>query len=416
MEPFSAAFFSSLLAIIVIDLVLAGDNAIVIALAARNLPCELRTRAIVWGTVGAIVVRSALTLAVVWLLKIPGLLLIGGTLLIWIAYKLLVSSEDAARHGDPATGFWTAMKTIVVADALMGMDNVLAVAGAAHGSFLLVVAGLVISIPIMIGGSQLMLKLIRRFPVVVYVGAAVLAWTAARMMTGEPLIGAFLERHPWAETAVFLAVIGGVLNCGFQANHRTAHARVADRVVASPLAPVGAKRGKGGSDMERVLIPVDGSPNSLMAVRRVADSVRAGRALEVHVLHVRMPLSRHVARFASRRKRAAYHRDEAARALKPAREILERSGVAHAVHVELGDRARIIDRVARRLRASRIVMGTARKNSLTRMVEGSVTNRVIELSQVPVEVIPGESVSGLERFGVPAGIAVALALLYAAAD
>ena len=107
MELFSAEFFSALFAIIVIDLVLAGDNAIVIALAARNLPSQLRKRAIIWGTVGAIVVRTVMTLLVVWLLKIPGLMLIGGSLLVWIAYRLLIDNQGGeAQHGNPATGFW----------------------------------------------------------------------------------------------------------------------------------------------------------------------------------------------------------------------------------------------------------------------------------------------------------------------
>ena len=153
MELFSAEFFSALLAIIVIDLVLAGDNAIVIALAARNLPADLRKKAIIWGAVGAIAVRTAMTLVVVWLLKVPGLMLLGGVLLVWIAYKLLADNDGDGHDVSAANSFWGAMKTIVVADAVMGLDNVLAVAGASHGSFMLVVIGLLISIPIVIWGS-----------------------------------------------------------------------------------------------------------------------------------------------------------------------------------------------------------------------------------------------------------------------
>ncbi|OYU73466.1 MAG: hypothetical protein CFE45_37240, partial [Burkholderiales bacterium PBB5] len=130
-ERLSPAWFSAPLAIVLIDLVLAGDNAIVIALAARSLPDHLRKRAVLWGTVGAIVVRAAMTLVVVWLLKVPGLMLVGGLGLIWIAYQLLVPNDGAEGHGTGASNFWSAMKTIVVADALMGVDNVLGVAGAA---------------------------------------------------------------------------------------------------------------------------------------------------------------------------------------------------------------------------------------------------------------------------------------------
>ena len=152
MDP--TQFLSALLAIIVIDLVLAGDNAIVIALAARALPAHLQKRAIVWGAVGAIGVRSLMTVIVVWLLKIPGLLLVGGAMLVWIAYHLLRPDDsNSGTHGAAATTFWGAMRTIVIADAVMGLDNVLAVAGAAHGSYLLVVTGLVISVPIVVWGS-----------------------------------------------------------------------------------------------------------------------------------------------------------------------------------------------------------------------------------------------------------------------
>ncbi len=133
MDFLSAEYLSALLAIIVIDLVLAGDNAIVIGLAARRLPKDQQKKVIIWGTIGAIAIRALATLVVVWLLKIPGLLLIGGVLLIWIAYKLIAEGKDHDIKAEE--GFWSAIKTIIIADALMGIDNVLAVAGAAHGNF-----------------------------------------------------------------------------------------------------------------------------------------------------------------------------------------------------------------------------------------------------------------------------------------
>ena len=172
----TAEFWSALAAIVVIDLVLAGDNAIVIALAARNLPKLHQRKAILWGTVGAVAVRTSLTVAVLWLLQVPGLMLAGGALLVWIAYRLL-TGDDGGREHDvaPAAGFWAAMRTIVIADAVMGLDNVLAVAGAAHGSILLVVLGLLISIPIVVWGSTLILHWLERFPSLLYVGGAVLA-------------------------------------------------------------------------------------------------------------------------------------------------------------------------------------------------------------------------------------------------
>ncbi|AMO23116.1 TerC family protein [Ramlibacter solisilvae] len=213
MEFLSASWFSALLAIILIDLVLAGDNAIVIALAARNLPSHLQRKAIVWGTVGAIVVRSLMTLGVVWLLKIPGLMAVGGLGLVWIAYKLLVDKGDSGEHGAVASTFWGAMKTIVVADALMGVDNVLGVAGAAHGSFDLVVIGLLVSVPIVVFGSTMVLKLVERFPLIVHAGAAVLAYTAANMIIHEPLLDEFFA-EPVIRWITYAVTIAGVLAAG----------------------------------------------------------------------------------------------------------------------------------------------------------------------------------------------------------
>jgi len=217
-ELFSAPWWSALLAIILIDLVLAGDNAILIALAARNLPPALQRKAIIWGTVGAIVVRSVMTLCVVWLLQIPGLMLVGGLGLLWIAYQLLGEQTGEHEGASGPTNFWGAMKTIVVADALMGVDNVLGVAGAAHGAMDLVVLGLLISIPIVVFGSSLVLRLVERWPVIIQLGAAVLAFTAAKMVLGEPLLADYLKSVPlpsvWLHGIVIALAIVGVLLAG----------------------------------------------------------------------------------------------------------------------------------------------------------------------------------------------------------
>src|SRR6185503_19008879 len=150
------------------------------------------------------------------------------------------------------------------------------------------------------------------------------------------------------------------------------------------------------------------SPNAIRAVRHVVNQFMTDHTLEVHLLHVRTPFSQHIARFVSRAARASYHREEAEKALAPARELLRRHSVPFSEHVELGDKAETITRLAERLGASHIVMSTARKNSFTRLIEDSVTNRVLELTPVPVQVVAGEAVSKLERFGVPAGVAAAV--------
>ena len=212
MDPLASPFWSGLAAIILIDLVLAGDNAIVIALAARNLPRHLQKQAIFWGTLGAIAVRVAMTAVVVTLLRLPGLMLAGGLLLLPIAWKLL-RQDDGAHAIKPAAGFWAAMRTIVIADALMGLDNVLAVAGASHGKMSLVVLGLLISVPLVVYGSTLILKLIERFPIVVYLGAAAIAWTAGRMLSHDLLTRTWFAPRPWAgyalEAALVLILCGG---------------------------------------------------------------------------------------------------------------------------------------------------------------------------------------------------------------
>jgi len=224
MELFSMPWWSALLAIILIDLVLAGDNAIVIALAARNLPAEHQNKAIMWGTVGAIVVRSAMTVGVVWLLKIPGLMLVGGLGLLWIAYKLITDTSEDEHEGSGATTFWGAMKTIIVADALMGVDNVLGVAGAANGDFTLVVIGLLISIPIVVLGSKLVLRLVEKWPVIIHLGAAVLAFTAAQMVINEKLLDSIFDGgetiHLIARGATYAVAVVGVLGLGWWATRK----------------------------------------------------------------------------------------------------------------------------------------------------------------------------------------------------
>lgn len=241
MEFLSAPWWSALLAIILIDLVLAGDNAIVIALAARALPKHLQKKAIVWGTVGAIVVRSLMTIGVVWLLKVPGLLLVGGLGLLWIAYKLIANSDDHDEHGVVATTFWGAMKTIIVADALMGVDNVLGVAGAAHGAFDLVVIGLLISVPIVVFGSSVVLKLVDRFPAIMYIGAGVLAYTAAKMIVTEPMLASVFGTKENPAVALRYAVEAGcivlVLGLAWLATRKKSRREEPAQIAATAQAP-----------------------------------------------------------------------------------------------------------------------------------------------------------------------------------
>ncbi|MBE3588656.1 MAG: TerC family protein [Thermoanaerobacteraceae bacterium] len=196
----------------VINLVLSGDNALVIAMACRRLPALDQKRAIFVGTSGAIALRVILTVAAVYLLRIPLLQLAGGLLLIWIAIKLLL--EDGGEENICEAGcFWDAVKTIIVADFVMSLDNVLGVAAAARGNMVLLILGLALSIPIVVAGSNLIIKIMKRIPLVVYIGAAVLGWTAAGMIFKDRLIHHYLGTGVM-ERIVPVAVAGAVVLVG----------------------------------------------------------------------------------------------------------------------------------------------------------------------------------------------------------
>lgn len=186
--------WAAVVQIIIIDILLGGDNAVVIALACRNLPAKQRTKGILWGTVGAIVLRVILIAFAVALLQVPFLKLVGGALLIWIGMKLLVPDEgDGHGNLEGSGNLIGAIKTVIVADLVMSVDNVIAIAGAAQQAdpdhqLGLVIFGLLVSIPLIVWGSQLVLKLIDRFPMVVLAGGALLGWIAGGMMITDVLV------------------------------------------------------------------------------------------------------------------------------------------------------------------------------------------------------------------------------------
>lgn len=187
-DPTSLAFWIAILQIIAIDIMLGGDNAVVIALACRKLPEAQRRLGIFWGVVGAIGLRVVLIFFALRLLEMPWLKIVGALLLVWIGIKLLQPEEEG--HGDIAasTSLAGAIKTIIVADAVMSLDNVIAVAAAAHGSMLLVTFGILVSIPIVVWGSQLVLKLMDRYPIVITAGGALLGWIGGGMILGDPAV------------------------------------------------------------------------------------------------------------------------------------------------------------------------------------------------------------------------------------
>ena len=220
MDLFATDFLSGLLAIILLDLVLAGDNAIVIAMAASRLPKVMQKKAVFWGTFGAVAVRFALTAVVVYLLKLPGLMLVGGLLLLPIAWKLLRHDADDNPRVSASNTFWSALRTIIVADALMGMDNVLAIAGASKGHLSLVIIGLLVSVPLVVWGSTLILKLIGRFPIIMYIGAGAIAFTAGRMITHDHWLSAWFDAHRWVKYAMDVLLVIGICGGGWLMQRR----------------------------------------------------------------------------------------------------------------------------------------------------------------------------------------------------
>jgi YjbE family integral membrane protein len=216
----SSHFWLAVMQIILIDIVLSGDNAVVIALACRKLPTEQRRKGVLWGVAGAIILRVILTTFAALLLDLPYLKLIGGLLLLWIGVKLLQPEDGHGEGGiDAADNLWGAVKTIIVADLVMSIDNVIAVAGAAHGSLGLLIFGLAVSIPLIVWSSQLMLKLMDRFPVIIIGGAALLGWVAGNMIATDVVLKTWLAEHlPYADKvlallgAVFVVAIGFALS------------------------------------------------------------------------------------------------------------------------------------------------------------------------------------------------------------
>jgi len=222
MELFMHAdFWIAVGQIIMIDILLGGDNAVVIALACRKLPPAQRTKGILWGTVGAIVLRVVLIFFALTLLQIPYLKLVGATLLLWIGIKLLApGDEDSHGNVQSSDKLWSAVRTVIVADLVMSVDNVIAIAGAAESvggdhKMPLVIFGLLVSIPIIVWGSQFVIKLMDRFPSVITLGGMLLGWIAGTMAVGDPAVAAFVPQAGPGEAAAGVRYAAGTLGALF---------------------------------------------------------------------------------------------------------------------------------------------------------------------------------------------------------
>jgi len=209
-DPASPQFWVALLQIIAIDILLGGDNAVVIALACRKLPPRLRNRGILWGVFGAIALRVALIFFAITLLRIPYLKIVGALLLLWIGVKLLLPEDDGGHEIEASNHLLGAIKTIIIADAVMSLDNVIAIAGAAKDSMILIVLGLLISVPIIVWGSKLVLVLMERYPLIITAGGALLGWIGGSMLASDVAIHDWVAANaPWLPLAA--PVAGAVL-------------------------------------------------------------------------------------------------------------------------------------------------------------------------------------------------------------
>ena len=227
-EVMTAAFWTGLATIIWVNIILSGDNAVVIALAARSLPARQQKQAVMWGAGAAVVMRIILTIVAVELLKFPYLKLIGAVLLIWIAVKLLVPEEESGDGIESSSNLAAAIKTILIADLVMSLDNVIAVAAAAKGSVLLLVLGLAISIPLVIFGATMLMKLMERWPIIITLGAAILGWVAGEMAVTDPVVVQWVEANAkylhWVAPAVgiaFVVIVGKALAARARKEHKT---------------------------------------------------------------------------------------------------------------------------------------------------------------------------------------------------
>ena len=219
----SPEFWIALVQIIGVNIVLSGDNAVVIALAARGLPAANQKRAVAWGSGAAVVMRIVLTIVAVELLRMPYLKLAGAGLLLWIAVKLLVPGDESEGHGVAGTSLAAAIKTILIADLVMSLDNVIAVAAAAKGNTTLLIVGLAISIPLVIFASRLLLTLMDRFPVIITLGAALLGWVAGEMAISDPVAKGWVDAH--AAILHYLAPATGAIGVVLLGNWLASRAR-----------------------------------------------------------------------------------------------------------------------------------------------------------------------------------------------
>ncbi len=373
----SPEFWLALLQIIGVNIVLSGDNAVVIALAARGLPAEQQKRAVAWGSGAAVVMRIGLTIVAVELLRLPYLKLVGAALLLWIAVQLLIPEHESEGHGKTNTSMAVAIRTILLADLVMSLDNVIAVAAAAKGSTVLLVIGLAISIPLVVFASRLLLTLMDRFPMIITLGAALLGWVAGEMAISDPAVKDWVDSQaPWLHYAAPAFGAAGVVLVGKW---------LASRAVVAVPVPVPVAHAP--SHLQRVMLAVDGSEGAAQAIRHLItlrQDLRAPGELDLHMINVQRSVSGDVATFIAGATLDDYHAELSEKAFAPARAQLAAAGLVATEHRHVGIPGTTIARVAQEQDCDLIVMGTRGLASHTGALLGSVAQSTLEHSNVPV--------------------------------
>jgi len=381
-------FWVALLQIIGVNIVLSGDNAVVIALAARSLPPKQQKQAVLWGSGAAVVMRIVLTVVAVQLLTLPYLKLIGAALLLWIGVQLLLPEDEHEGEGKGAanTGMIAAIRTILIADLVMSLDNVIAVAAAAKGSLTLLILGLLISIPLVIFGSTLLMKVMERWPIIITIGGALLGWVAGEMAISDPAVKDWVDANAaWLHYAA--PVLGAVIvvAIGKWMSRRKAEEEI-DHPIVDLASPADQHASAAAGTHARVLLVADDTPVSLTGVDRFMEQVRAtASALAVDLLNVQSPVSRDVSNFVAEADIKGQHHDDGIREIEPARTKLEKAGIPVTVHIGVGDFGHVVAHYAKTLGSKQVYLtDTARAEG------GDLDQAVGHMSQhvsLPVTVI-----------------------------
>ena len=393
-------FWIALMQIIGVNIVLSGDNAVVIALAARSLPPAQQKKAIMWGSGAAVVMRIVLTIVAVEMLKLPYLKIVGAGLLMWIGIQLLLPEDEGEGAGAATGNLAAAIRTILIADLVMSLDNVIAVAAAAKGSLTLLIVGLAISIPLVVFGSTFLLKVMVRYPVIITIGAGLLGWVAGDMVTTDPLVKEWVSIYaPWLHEAA--EVLGAILVVitgkwlAAEAMLRRAMPEdlgpgAAGRVAAATAPVVAGAQATGASFVNRVLLPVDASDHSVHAVEyalKMRQHHPDPEAFDILLLNVQPGVPGDVSRFVSKEALQDFHRENSELAIERARKILDDGKANYSVHTLVGKPWEMISGFASANQCDQIVMGTRGLGTNTGALLGSVAQGVAQYSKVPVVLV-----------------------------